>query len=952
MSKTITSAEFVKKWSQIQLKERTTAQSHFNDICALVGHSTPLEADPSGKYFTFEADATKPEGEYGWADAWYANHFVWEYKGPNKSLEKAYQQALLYKDSLGNPPLIIVSDTHDIVIHTNFTNTVKRTEIISLDRIRDGNGVDLLRFAFNDPEKLKPAQTKEQVTRATANDFVEVSDHLRAYKGGAIISPEQLAHFLVRLLFCLFAEDIGLLPNDVFTKLVHAKLNAHQFEQSLRTLFAVMRTGGTFGIDPIRYFDGGLFDDNFVPDNVQGDILGPIRRASEHDWSNIDPAIFGTLFERIIDDSNRTPLGAHYTSKDDILLVIEPVMMQPIRTKWNDIKISVSAYLKAGRQSEAFTDLKAFSHEISLTRVLDPACGSGNFLYLALRQLLDLQKEVITFAARNGLAEIPLTVSPHQIYGIEKNTYAHELAQVTVWIGYLQWRAENGFSQMSDPILKPLHQIENKDAIIDWGTGTEPTWPSADVIVGNPPFLGGKLMRTELGDEYVDALFSLYESRVAREADLVCYWFEKARAQLETGQTKRVGLLATNSIRGGANRKVLERIKQTGNIFWAQSDRDWILDGAAVNVSMVGFDNGSQVLRHLDNFPVGNINADLTGNADLTTAKTLVENIGIAFMGVTPLGPFTITKSQAKVWLLDNTNPNGKSNSEVLRPFVNASDLVTRRPSDTWIIDFGVDMDMHQASQYKLPFEYILKNVKPFRADARAGDRTGVAWWRHQRPRPDMRKALTGLQRYIVTPGVSKYRIFVWLNQAVLADHALFVFARDDDYFFGILHSKLHECWALRQGTSLEDRPRYTPTTTFETFPFPWLPGRECQDNSLVVAIAEVAKQLNDFRNEWLNPPGNLFHGAEKLLAQRTLTNLYNALAVYREEFKGKQRLQSGWSATRFNFVITLEEIETLDYLHTKLDNAVLDAYGWPHDLSNEQILEKLLALNLNRASA
>jgi type II restriction/modification system DNA methylase subunit YeeA len=649
MPNTLTRDQFVKKWSKIQLKEKAASQTHFNDICALIGHKTPLEADPKGDFFTFEADAEKPEGEYGWAEAWYKNKFIWEYKGPHRNLDAAYQQLLLYKDSLGNPPLLITSDMQVIFIHTNFTNTVKKIHRITLDDILDGHGVDLLQRAFNDPNSFRPAETPEQITKTSADQFVKVANQLQEYSETRL-DPERLAHFIVRLLFCLFAEDIRILPEKVFAKLLHKKIPPEQFRTELRILFAAMRGGGFFWGEMIPHFNGGLFDDDFVPESLP-DIVPSLREASQYDWGSVDPSIFGTLFERIIDESKRAQLGAHYTSKDDILLVVEPVMMQPLRDKWQDVVLKAETANRTGNKDEAFTLLKSFSDEITSLRVLDPACGSGNFLYLALRQLLDLQKEIITLAARLGLPALELTVGPHQLYGIEVNPYAHELAQITVWIGYLQWRVENGFAHMDEPILKPLKQIENKDAILNLVDGTEPGWPIVDVVIGNPPFLGGKLLRTELGDIYVENLYRLYEGRVPHEADLVCYWFEKARVMIERNHLKRAGLLATQGIRGGANRKVLEHIKETGDIFWAYSDRNWILDGATVHVSMIGFDDGTKVERELDGNNVNTINADLTTLSDLTKAQSLPENINIAFMGDNKVGPFDIDSQTANLLL-------------------------------------------------------------------------------------------------------------------------------------------------------------------------------------------------------------------------------------------------------------------------------------------------------------
>jgi type II restriction/modification system DNA methylase subunit YeeA len=456
------------------------------------------------------------------------------------------------------------------------------------------------------------------------------------------------------------------------------------------------------------------------------------------------------------------------------------------------------------------------------------------------------------------------------------------------------------------------------DAILAYdeqGRPVEPEWPEAEVIVGNPPFLGGKRLRSELGDAYVDALFGLYDGRVPREADLVCYWFERARAQIAVAKTKRAGLLATQAIRGGANRKVLERIKETGDIFWAMSDQNWVLDGATVHVSMVGFDDGVEMSRELDGQVAGKVNANLTAALDLTAALRLPENIGLSFMGVTPAGPFTIEEEKVNTWMALPLNPNGKANGEVLRPYFNGQDIAAR-PRGVWTIDFGL-MSENEAAEFEAPFEHLRKHVYPIRSTNR---RASYArnWWRYAEVRPEMRKAIEGLSRFVVTPRVSKHRLFVWVPHQALIDSAAFLFARDDDYFFGFLHSKPHELWARALGTQLREAEsgfRYTPTTTFETFPFPWPPGSEPVGDPRVEAIAQAARLLVEQRDAWLNPPG----ASEAELKKRTLTNLYNQ--------------RPNW----------------LDLAHKKLDAAVFDAYGWPHDLTDEEILERLLALNLER---
>ena len=393
-------------------------------------------------------------------------------------------------------------------------------------------------------------------------------------------------------------------------------------------------------------------------------------------------------------------------------------------------------------------------------------------------------------------------------------------------------------------------------------------------------------------------------------ADLVCYWFERSRFKIEAKSLRRAGLLATNSIRGGANRVVLERIKDSGQVFMAWSDRPWVLDGAAVRVSMVGFDGGSEQTKHLNGSIVKAINADLSSLVDITFAEQLDENSGIQFEGTKKGADFDISPDLARSMLIAPLNPHGKHNSDVVRPWVNGSDVV-KRPRGMWIIDFGTDMPLEQAALYEIPFQYVEKHVKPkYQATRRQ-------WWLHERSRPEMRSALKGLQRFVLTPRVSKYRIFVWETGDTLPDSATIAFAREDDYFLGVLHSKLHELWSLRQGTSLEDRPRYTPTTTFETFPFPWPPGTEPTDDPRVQAIAQAAKELVEKRDNWLNPPGL----SESELKKKTLTNLYNAMPTW------------------------------LKMAHEKLDKAVFDAYGWPHSLSDEEILARLLALNLERAA-
>ncbi len=929
----LTLPEYVAIWKKSTLTERSAAQQHFLGLCELLGQPYPAQEDQTGETYTFEKGASKVEGGEGWADVWRRGHFAWEYKGKHKNLQAAYHQLLQYREDLENPPLLVVSDMDRFEVHTNFTGTAKRIYAFALDDLLTNVAtaecalppLDVLRALFTDPERLRPTYTSERVTEEAAAKFSHLAESLRQ-RG---VEPEKAAHFLMRLLFCLFAEDIGLLPTKLFSRLVDANRSSPtEFTKRLRQLFTAMAVGGSFGVDDIAYFDGGLFSDDEAFELTTGD-LGVLAEAAKLDWSSIEPAIFGTLFERSLDPGKRSQLGAHYTSRDDILLIVEPVLMEPLRRRWTDVRVKAEALAQKAKESKGGVRTKnrkalaallmGFADELSRVRVLDPACGSGNFLYVALKRLLDLEKEVSVFAAENALSGLLPRTDPSQLYGIETNVYAHELASVVVWIGYIQWQHENGFILGTTPILKPLQNIQRMDAVLAHdanGKPAEPQWPSADAIIGNPPFLGDKKMRAELGDRYVDDLRSLYHDRVPGGADFVTYWYERAREQIAGQKAHRAGLLATNSISMMGNRPVLDRIKQTGSIFMAWSDRPWILDGASVRVSMVGFDDGTEKTRTLDGKAVGQINSDLTAAADVASAVRLPENADLCFLGMMKAGPFDIPAELAKQMLDAPVNPNGRPNSDVVRPRLIGQEI-TGRPHDAWIVDFGHNLSEREAALYEMPFEYVRGHVKPLR-DTNRRKHTRERWWIHGEARPGLRRAIAGLDRCIVTPEVAKHRLFAWMPTTTVPDHTLHVIARGDDYFFGVLHSRPHELWSLAQGSwmGVGNDPRYSSSRTFETFPFPWPPGSEPADDPRVAAIAAAARDLVAKRDAWLNPPG----ASESELKKRTLTNLYNQRPT--------------WLAD----------------LHRALDLAVLAAYGWPADISDDEILARLLALNQGRA--
>jgi hypothetical protein len=943
----LTPEAFVKEWQSTSSSERALYQRHFIDVCRLVGAQPPKETDENGLTYMFEYGLKKTDGKQGYADVFYANHFAVEYKGRGKykDLTDAYRQLQQYRENLNNPPLLIVCDIEHWEIHTNFTNAPATVIKFTHADIAKTHYQAILRRIFSDPNSFHPEKNKLQITEDVAAKFKDVVDETVQLNN----DPQRIARFMTRLVFCMFVEDIGLLPkrayDGILTEIIRTATRQRDlFPRYIKELFAAMATGGNVQMLDIHWFNGSMFsesDNDVIP--LGYNALTALDAATDRDWAHVEPSIFGTIFERTLDEKKRGQLGAHYTHPDDILLIVEPVLMTPLRREWQatqeeaePIRARYSSAPNAAARAAAEKELLAIRarilEQVRTIKVLDPACGSGNFLYISLRRLLDLEKEIITHPLWAGLPPETIKVHPTQLYGIEVNEIAHALASVVVWIGYLQWRQDNGFFEMREPILSTMREnIRRMDAIMT-PEGTEPEWPEVDVIVGNPPFLGTKKMRGELGVKYVSQLHQLYEGRIPGFSDLVCYWFEKARAHLESGKVKRVGLLATNSIRLGKNRRVLERIKDTGDIFFAQSDRPWQLDGAAVRVSMVGFDDGTERERLLDDKPVEAITADLKNSQFvIKDAKQLPENANISFLGDVKGGSFDIPSSLAQEMLNGEPNPNGKSNALVLKPTANADDI-TGIWRDMWIIDFGVNMPLDEARQYIKPFEYIERVVKPEREK---GKPTRSEWWLHMRPGVSMRQALAPLKRFIATPTVSKHRLFVWMTTDILPSHLLVAIAREDDYFFGVLHSRLHELWSLRMGTSLEDRPRYTPTTTFETFPFPFVPGKEDFTDPRVQAVSAAAKALHEERHAWLNER----EGADS--KDRTLTNLYNALDAHR-----------GKATTKKLKPAAVAFAPRLAALHDALDAAVCAAYGWDAAIlsDDEAMLRALLDLNAARA--
>jgi hypothetical protein len=1045
----MTPYDFIATWgprgSRDAENERQGAQAYFIDLCELLG--VPKPGSEAGYVFEMR---NEPIGqERGFADVYFKSRFAWENKAPKKNLDEALRQLLRYSHSLENPPLLIVCDRHTIRIHTQFNGHPSEKHIIPIEELKDPAKQELLRRVWRDPESFRPKETNRDITEKAAKKFATLADGLR--KRGPQESPakeqyaEQIAHFLTQTLFCFFAEDVGLLPGRMFERLVSNRhIRSDELTAALENLFNTMRDGGIFGTDVLPWFNGGLFKRVKVPKLEITDIT-ELREAAALNWSAIDVSIFGTLFERGLDPAKRSQLGAHYTDPATIERIIGPVVRRPLLQNWErsaqeirrlmakSTKTAAAAYKLPGKPlikatagdkpyQTAHKLFKDFLQSLADFKILDPACGSGNFLFLGLKALKDLEHQVITEAETMGLDRpVDLVTGPANMLGIELNEYAAELARVTVWIGELQWRMEHGYPFKDNPVLEPLDFIEHRDALLAWEDGAdgkkavETEWPKVSVVIGNPPFLGGSKKRGELGDEYFEALKTVFKDRVPGFGDLVCYWFAKALKAIETQGLGAAGFVATNSIRGGANRQVLDAIVEKSRIFEAWSDEDWVNDGAAVRVSLICFGHSADAV--LNGLAVERIHADLTpgqigGSADLTTAQNLAESGAACFMGASKKAPFDIEGAMARDWL-QKPNPHGKSNALVLRPVCNGIDL-TRRWGDRWIVDFGTSMNEADAMLFEAPYAYVAGAVKPLRAKNNR-EAYRIFWWRHAEARPGMRASLAKIPRFIITAAVAKHRTFAWMSSAVLPDQATLATVRADDTTFGILHSRFHELWSLRMCTWLGvgNDPRYTPTTCFETFPFPAgltprdtahqrtetleggaqipaglegqfseknrpLPVIEAAQSAIksvvnnaprmhlpvpqpqpaplreaAARIAQAAHRLNAHREAWLNPP----EWTQRLPEVTPLGmdhSPYPDRILPRNDLSERdmKELVKRTLTNLYNQKAT-GQVQWLQAAHEQLDAAVAAAYGWPDytpAMPDEEILKRLLALNLARA--
>jgi hypothetical protein len=963
---------FIARWQGVAASELATAQSFVTELCQL------LEVDPPTHQqdYMFERPITFRHGDGGASagriDCYRRGCFVLEAKklkvsrgdAPGGAPSKVFDDALLrarsqaegYARALpaeeGRPPFLIVVDVGNVIeLYAEFTRTGAtyvpypdpRSHRLRLADLRDDAVRARLRAVWLDPLSLDTTRQSARVTREIAAHLAEVAKSLEA----AGHAPETVAGFLTRCLFSMFAEDVALIPKDSFSQLlISLRDDPGQFVPLLSALWKDM-DGGGFSVvlrKTLPRFNGKLFKQPEVLPLTRAQI-GLLIEAAKADWTQVEPAIFGTLLERALDPLERHALGAHYTPRAYVERLVQPAVIEPLRSAWAYVQGAAVLLANEGRHKEAVAEVRAFHHRLCSLRVLDPACGSGNFLYVALEHLKRLEGEVLNQLADLGesqslLEAEGLTVDPHQFLGLEINPRAAAIAELVLWIGYLQWHFRTqGSGLPPQPVLKDFRNIECRDAVLDFVEGPQgrligapAVWPKADVVVGNPPFIGASNMRAALGDAYVDALRKAWRD-VPDSADFVMFWWHHAAQLVARGGLSRFGFITTNSLRQTFNRRVVQHALDSGiHLAFAIADHPWVdsADGAAVRIAMTVGAPGKSEGRRLDVIAeregkgegldvdlaerVGGIHADLSIGTNVAAAQALQANGGISSPGFKLHGAGFIVTPEERATLEADAPIND---------YRNGRDL-TDRPRGVQLIDlFGFSAD-EVRRRWPATYQRVLVTVKPERdKNNRASYRDN--WWLFGEPRKDLRPALAGLPRYIATVETAKHRVFQFLDASIAPDNKLICIALDDGYSLGVLSSSVHVAWALAQGSWLGvgNDPVYAKSRCFETFPFPAArPAR----------IADLAEQIDAHRKRVLAEHDEL-----------TLTGLYNVLV----------------KVSRGDTPLTVKEkaihdkglVAVLKSLHDELDAAVFDAYGWHDNPSDETILERLVALNAERAA-
>lgn len=1014
---------FIRRWQGNEGgAERANYALFLTELCDLLGlpHPDPADASHAANDYVFERAVTFREAGnrvgHGRIDLYRRGAFVLEAKQSRARPEKAIpgqndlfdptaspeargrrgaarawdilmlnarRQAETYARALPAdhdwPPFILVCDVgHCIEVYSDFTGRGRNyTQFpdrqgfrVYLEDLRRPEIRERLRLIWSRPHALDPTKKAAEATRKIAGRLAEVSKSLEA-RG---FEAEQVAMFLMRCLFTMFAEDVKLLPEGSFTSLLERCIEKPaNFTRMVGQLWEKMNTGGfAYGIEAdVRKFNGRLFE-SAIALPLERQEIGELHAAASANWREVEPAIFGTLLEQALDARERKRLGAHYTPRAYVERLVVATIVEPLRRDWEDVLSTVERRKEAGDAQGAAALVAGFHDRLCETRVLDPACGTGNFLYVSLELIKRLEGEVLEALADLGGQEALAglerhTVDPHQFLGLEINPRAAAIAELVLWIGYLQWHFRTRGEAPSEPILRAFGNVKVMDAVLTWDgwpmpkivegretypNARKPEWPEAEFIVGNPPFIGGKDIRSRLGDGYAETLWKAHPG-VNTSADFVMYWWDRAADILarKGSALRRFGLVTTNSITQVFNRRVVARRlsgKPPVSLIMAIPDHPWTKatkDAAAVRIAMTVAVRGERpgVLREVvsetgldtDEPEIefedaeGRINADLTVGVDVTAAEPLLANAGLCCNGMKPLGSgFIVTETETRA--LGVGRRAGLENH--IWPYRNGRDL-TSRARNVFAIDLWGLTEREVRERFPEVYQHLASTVKMERDRAAEQSKTRDAkeyadrWWTFCKPRQEIRSFTAGLERYVVTVQTAKYRLFQLLDRHLMPDQKLMVIGTNDPFLLGVLSSSVHTVWTLRTCSWLGvgNDSVYVKVRTFDPFPFPDPP------EDVRAEIRALAEELDATRKAVQAEHPDL-----------TLTGLYNVL----------EKLKSGEPLTgKDEDIKTRGRVLILKELHDRIDAATFRAYGWPADLSDEDILARLVALNRERAA-
>ena len=880
--------------TNIKGSEKSEAQTFLDRFFQAFGHGGVLEA--GARYEEVIKNSSKT-GKTGFADLVWDGRILIEMKSRGVDLRdrQIWEQAGRYYLRLkkeNRPRYVMFCNFDEFHIYDFDNQSDEPVDIIHLEELPKCESA----FAFMRGSKTTPlfrnnqTELTEKAARRLGDLYSALIERGRDRKWRDY-SELQAQRFVLQCVLAMFAEDLDLLPDNLFTRCVKDCID-HKLS-SFDVLGGLFQAMNTLGVTPagryqnVQYFNGGLFRE-IHPIELEIGELRILDAAAGANWAKVRPSIFGNIFEGAFQSKEsqkfRHAHGIHFTSEGDIKRIVLPT----IADYWRD-RIAAANGLH---------ELQALHQELSEYKILDPACGSGNFLYVAYQELKLVEFELIkALQAIDPSRGYMSLVTPQQFFGMDINSFAVELAKVTLMIGQTVAMKKLNLPESALPLETLEQNIVCTDALF-----TE--WVKTDAIIGNPPFLGGKRIRLNLGDEYIERVFAKFPE-VKDSVDFCSYWFRLAHDNLD--KNGRAGLVATNSIAQGKSRAAsLDYIAQnTGYIYDAVSTQEWSGE-AAVHVSIVNWSKQKPNFYTLNSKSVLRINSSLQAEIDVSQAIRLKANLNCCFTGVTPIGRgFVVSLSQMESW-----NKANKNNHKVIRPFLEGNDLVENPYTGlkNWIIDFN-DMSIEEASAYIQPFQWVKSKVKPER-DLNRRQTYQTYWWQLGEKRPAMRQALESLSQYFAVPQTSKWAIFLPCSGEWLPNARTRIVASEDFYVLGILTSRLHRIWMEAQMSTLEDRISYTHNSCFETFSFPQLSPN----------ISKKAKQ-----------------NIEKIRAAMQELHQYRS-----QQMESKQ-----WGITKLYNEYFHEPASQLYKLHARLDKFVMQAYGFNED---DDILSKLLELNMQLA--